>query len=60
MVKMKKPWQKPKLIILERGRPEEVVLLGCKMAGSKASASNKKSGCMRLGTCTTCDVFGTS
>jgi len=27
---MKKPWEKPKLIVLARGKPEEAVLLFCK------------------------------
>ena len=28
----KRPWQKPELIILVRSRPEEAVLMGCKIA----------------------------
>jgi len=56
----RKHWERPKLIILERGRPEETVLAGCKMAGSKAKKSNKKSGCMRLGTCQPCSEFSSS
>lgn len=60
MLATKKIWQRPKLIILERGRPEEMVLAGCKMAGSKAKTSNKKSGCMRLGACKPCSEFSTS
>jgi hypothetical protein len=47
MLKMKKIWQKPKLIILARGRPEESVLAGCKMAGSGASIRNKNTGCQK-------------
>ena len=27
---MKKVWEKPKLVVLVRGKPEEVVLLACK------------------------------
>ncbi|NTV34958.1 MAG: hypothetical protein HGA74_10260 [Deltaproteobacteria bacterium] len=60
MSSTKKIWQKPKLIILERGRPEEMVLAGCKMAGSKAKTSNKKSGCMRSASCKLCSAFSTS
>ena len=44
---MKKIWQKPKLIILARGRPEESVLAGCKMAGSGAAPRTKKTGCQK-------------
>ena len=35
---MNKVWQKPKLIILYRGRPEESVLQACKIAGSGAAS----------------------
>jgi hypothetical protein len=28
---MKRTWQTPKLIVLVRGKPEELVLTGCKM-----------------------------
>jgi hypothetical protein len=28
---MKKPWEKPKLIVLARGKPEEAVLWFCKL-----------------------------
>jgi hypothetical protein len=42
---MIKIWQKPKLIILSRGRPEELVLVGCKMAGTTVLPKNKNQGC---------------
>ncbi len=32
MKKEKKKWETPKLICLYRGRPEEAVLTGCKLA----------------------------
>jgi hypothetical protein len=32
--KMRKTWQKPKLVVLVRGRPEEFVLAACKTAGA--------------------------
>jgi hypothetical protein len=38
--KMNKVWQKPKLIILYRGRPEESVLLGCKIAAAGAASGS--------------------
>jgi hypothetical protein len=58
---MKKIWEKPKLIILLRGRPEELVLAGCKMAGTPASNQNRKNGCDRQGNCSsTCNQITTS
>jgi hypothetical protein len=30
----KKKWEKPKLIVLVRGKPEEAVLAGCKNPGA--------------------------
>jgi hypothetical protein len=48
MLATKKNWERPKLIILERGRPEELVLAGCKMSGIKTSALIKKSGCDKV------------
>jgi len=60
MLATKKIWEKPKLIILERGRPEEMVLAGCKMPGSGATKKAKKSGCERLATCVDCNVLSKS
>jgi hypothetical protein len=48
---MKKIWEKPKLIVLLRGRPEELVLAGCKMAGIPTSNQNRQNGCNRQGNC---------
>ena len=31
---VKKPWQKPELVVLVRGNPEESVLTSCKVIGS--------------------------
>jgi len=45
MLATKKNWERPKLIILERGRPEELVLAGCKTSGIKTKAKIKLSGC---------------
>jgi hypothetical protein len=59
MVKMKKIWEKPKLIILARGRPEEFVLAGCKMKGTTVSTSTKNTGCQKFG-CGLCNAKGTS
>ena len=60
-LKMKKIWQKPKLIILSRGRPEEFVLAGCKMAGTSVQTRNKNKGCYTLQACgTPCNLISTS
>jgi len=56
---MKKIWQKPKLIILARGGPEESVLAGCKMKGKSVSTRNKNTGCQKAG-CGLCNAKGTS
>ena len=58
-LKMKKIWEKPKLIILARGRPEESVLAGCKMQGITVSRKNKNTGCQKAG-CGLCNAKGTS
>lgn len=41
----KKKWGKPKLIILSRGKPEEGVLMQCKMSWS-GGAGGSASGCV--------------
>ena len=38
---MKKPWKKPKLIVLFRGRPEEAVLQACKAATTMGPGANQ-------------------
>ena len=35
-MKKKEKWAKPKLVILTRGKPEESVLMACKVAGEAA------------------------
>jgi hypothetical protein len=57
---MKKIWQKPKLIILARGRPEEFVLAGCKIKGKTASRRDKNTGCQRKNACQLCSAVGAS
>ena len=58
---MKRIWQKPKLIILERGRPEESILAGCKMSDNSLGPSNSKNACKRNKACTQdCSVISTS
>jgi hypothetical protein len=53
MLATKKNWERPKLIILERGRPEELVLAGCKTSGLQTKAKTKHNGCAK-GTAATC------
>ena len=55
-LKMKKIWEKPKLIILVRGRPEESVLAGCKLTtvggpNNVKAKCNLKSGGNKCGVC---------
>jgi hypothetical protein len=57
---MKKIWQKPKLIILAKGRPEEFVLAGCKIKGTPSAPKNKNTGCQQNPACTLCSKVGTS
>jgi hypothetical protein len=61
----KKPkWDKPKLIILTRGKPEERLLAGCKWANEDVSGyDDYNSKCMRRypnTTCGYCMEFSTS
>ena len=37
----KRPWSKPELIVLLRGRPEEAVLLACKTAAYPIGGGNQ-------------------
>ena len=63
---MKKPWQKPKLIVLVRGAPEERVLGACKTTSSAAMPSSEFEGCAQvvegapMALCTDCSTWGTS
>ncbi len=45
MPQVKKAWQGPKLIIMARGRAEEMVLAGCKIKNNPASTQNRNTGC---------------
>jgi hypothetical protein len=58
---MKKLWQKPKLIILERGRPEEMVLVTCKVGVLRTTSNNKKGGCcITSAQCPPCETISAS
>ncbi|MFH1088218.1 MAG: hypothetical protein V1719_00015 [Patescibacteria group bacterium] len=41
----KKKWTRPLLTVLVRGKPEERVLGGCKMAWGSQGANNENTGC---------------
>jgi hypothetical protein len=60
MLETKKIWQRPKLIILARGRPEEFVLAGCKIKGKTAATTTKNTGCQQKVSCQLCKAAGTS
>lgn len=47
----KKQWQKPKLIVLGRGKAEESVLTACKGNGSPSTKNAKYDGCRWEGNC---------
>lgn len=58
---MKRLWEKPKLIIMERGRPEEMVLAGCKIKNKPLTPANKNTGCQQKSRCNpVCSGPGTS
>ncbi len=48
---MKKKWQKPKLVVLVKGRPEEFVLTGCKYTtrGTNGPRGYDNDGCYYSG-----------
>jgi hypothetical protein len=53
--KMRKTWQKPKLVVLVRGRPEEFVLGPCKDAGVPGGPAIEDVDCIQnLANCAVC------
>jgi len=60
MLETKKIWQRPKLIILARGRPEEFVLAGCKVKSITGDTQTRNIGCQRTASCQLCNAVGTS
>jgi hypothetical protein len=64
----KEKWGKPKLIILIRGKPDEIVLMGCKGQSTFTGQWNQYGLCIRCGGCITgnepcvgtCDMTTTS
>jgi len=58
---MKKVWEKPKLVLLCRGRDEEVLLSGvCKMSGDASANNVYVVGCSKLSGCGACNFVSTS
>jgi hypothetical protein len=61
---MDKRWDKPELIVLVKGRPEEVALqaaTSCKGLPGSDPANSKQSGCYRAeNKCIPCEVMGGS
>lgn len=55
----KKVWEKPKLIILIRSRPEESVLTACKTSTAEGPAGNRQTQCFRA-PCRDCSALTTS
>lgn len=53
---MKMKWQKPHLVVLVRGKPEENVLGTCKKAGSATDNSGTHDGCKDTSPCGNCDT----
>jgi hypothetical protein len=56
----KKTWEKPQLIILAQGMPEESVLVACKSIGALAGPAvvNQTACNMTSGTCQNCQSRG--
>jgi len=59
---MKKTWQNPKLIVLVRSKPEEMVLTACKYQPFPAGSTPGSlfSGCLCESLCVWCDTAGSS
>ncbi len=43
---MKREWYKPQLVIIVRNKPEELVLLGCKVDENNTGAANYHTFCI--------------
>ena len=54
-VNMKKEWGKPQLIVLSRGKPEELVLMSCKKANNTwAGPEHSYRYCTYISNCWAC------
>lgn len=57
----RKPWSKPEMIVLVRGKSEESVLAGCKGTGNLGDPNNAFDNCMDSGApCPACSVVASS
>jgi hypothetical protein len=50
-LKMKEKWQRPQLVCLYRGKPEESVLCGCKLSSGYAGPNPHHSSCEKIYGC---------
>jgi len=58
---MRKTWQKPKLVVLVRGRPEEFVLGQCKDTGATGGPVTSQLDCIEnMMNCELCSELGAS
>ena len=57
---MRKTWQKPKLIVLFRGRPEEQVLGACKAVAGSGLETALQDCLENAVNCVACDTVGSS
>jgi len=57
---MKKAWQKPQLVVLTRGRPEESVLTACKIGDWATVGAGGFWQMCQENACKNCNDFGTS
>jgi hypothetical protein len=62
LMKKRKKWSKPQLIILGGGKAEENVLAGCKGNNQTTSLNLNFNGCMKQGNCRmdSCNVIAPS
>jgi hypothetical protein len=51
---VKKVWEKPQLVILVRGQPEEAVLACCKTSLLSTGSSDMNAGCYQDAGCSGC------
>jgi hypothetical protein len=58
---MKKAWQKPQLVVLTRGKPEEAVLDACKVFPQVGAIASIFAWCAQdLGGCVDCSTVAAS
>ena len=55
---MKKLWEKPNLVVLIRSRPEESVLVHCKLGYTGGGPDSRVQGCHAATSCNTMDDSG--